>query len=120
MSSGSPLGHATPADALLADTPLFARVFHHSPVGMIVSDMDGRYVVVNDAFSRMIARPAAALLGHTPVESGLLAAADFPPLLDHLRAADQRAEVPLRLLGGDGLFTVTRLADDLDVYKRQV
>ncbi len=102
MSSGSPLGHATPADALLADTPLFARVFHHSPVGMIVSDMDGRYVVVNDAFSRMIARPAAALLGHTPVESGLLAAADFPPLLDHLRAADQRAEVPLRLLGGDG------------------
>ncbi len=97
-NSGRPL----PLADLLADTPLFARVFYHSPVGMMVSDSDGRLVAVNTALAHILGRPAASLIGHTPVELGLMTADAYRPLLAHVRAADNRAEVPIQLLGPDG------------------
>ncbi len=91
-----------PSTDLLADTPLFARVFQHSPVGMLLSDNDGRIVAVNEALARLLERPAASIVGHTPVELGLITADAYRPLLAHVRAADNLAEVPMQLLGGDG------------------
>jgi len=99
ISNSGPL---LPSAHLFADTPLFARVFDHSPVGMLVSDTDGRLVAVNEALARILGRPATALVGHTPVELGLLSDEEYRPLLAHVRDADNLADVPLRLLGGDG------------------
>jgi PAS domain S-box-containing protein len=98
--ASTPSTGRTPAD-LLAATPLFARVFHHSPVGMVISDADGRYVAVNDAFAALLGRTAAALLGRTPVESGLLDAAEFGRLRDQPQMVS-RPDVPLRLRDVDG------------------
>ena len=98
-ATGSP---PPPSTDLLADTPLFARVFNHSPVGMLVSDTDGCLVAVNQALARIVGRPAATLIGHTPVELGLISDDDYRPLLAHVRAADNLADVPLRLLDSQG------------------
>ena len=86
---------------LLSATPLFARVFHHSPVGMIITTPEGRVAAANDAVAHLFGRPPAALLGHTPAELGLRAADDD----QHWSApgsAKHRADVPLRLRGAGG------------------
>lgn len=100
--SDEPLGAANanaPTD-LLADTPLFARVFHHSPVGMVISDTAGRFVAINEALVNILGWPAASLIGHTPVELGLMAADDFRALLVSMRASN-RTDVPLPLLDSE-------------------
>lgn len=101
---GDELLDAANADAptdLLADTPLFARVFHHSPVGMVISDTGGRFVAINEALANILGRPAASLIGHTPVEVGLMTADDFRALLVSMRDGN-RTDVPLPLLDSDG------------------
>ena len=61
-----------PAADPLAETPVFGRVFHHSPVGMAISDAEeDRFVAVNDAFARLMGYAPAEMHGRTPVELGL-------------------------------------------------
>ncbi len=99
------------SDFLLADAPMFARVFHNSPVGMVIAAPDGRYLAINDAFARMIGWSVAALLGHSPVELGLMSAADSAALsgsaprapVRHLPPAGAgQSDVALQMIGGDG------------------
>lgn len=103
-------------DFLLADAPMFARVFRNSPVGMVIAAPDGRYLAINDAFARMIGWSVAALLGRSPVELGLMSAGDFDALAEARHdppaeglptpAADGRADIGrqcrLEMTGGDG------------------
>lgn len=83
-----------PPDHLLAATPLFARVFRHSPVGMILAAPDGRIAAANDAFGQLLGHPPATLVGRTPVDLGFLEGDErlFAPRRD-----GPRADVPLRL-----------------------
>lgn len=43
----------------------FRRVFEHSPVGMIIVGLDGRFLTVNRAFSRMLGYAADELAGRS-------------------------------------------------------
>ena len=89
-----------PADHLLAATPLFARVFCHSPVGMLIVAPDGRIAAANDAFGQLLGQPPAALIGRTTLDLGLRHAGDERPFAP--RPDAPRADVPLRLRDGDG------------------
>ena len=61
---------------------LLARAFTATPEMMALQSMaDGRYVKVNDAFCRMIGRPADALVGRTPREVGVWANEGFDEAL---------------------------------------
>jgi PAS domain S-box-containing protein len=90
-----------PIDDLLAATPLFARVFRHSPVSIIILAANGRIVAANDAFGQLLGRPPDALVGHTARGLGLLDAGDseraFAPQPD-----DPRADIPLQQRSPDG------------------
>jgi diguanylate cyclase (GGDEF)-like protein/PAS domain S-box-containing protein len=41
----------------------FRRSFDDAPIGMMIVDLDGRYIEVNDAFCAIVGRPRAALIG---------------------------------------------------------
>ena len=113
-------------DFLLADAPMFARVFRNSPVGMVIAGPDDRYLAVNDAFARMIGWSVAALLGRSPVELGLMSAGDANALAQTRQhapagrlpapAADDRADSAQRyrlaMIGGDGRPRIIEISVD--------
>jgi PAS domain S-box-containing protein len=68
---------------------------------MLIAAPDGRIAAANDAFGQMLGRPPAGLVGHTPRELGLLAAAEDEQLFS-TRPAVRQADVPLRLRAADG------------------
>ena len=41
----------------------FRRSFDDAPIGMMIVDLDERYIEVNDAFCAIVGRPRAALIG---------------------------------------------------------
>ena len=92
---------ASTTDPLLAATPLFARVFRHSPVGMVIVAPDGRVAAANNALGRMLDLSPAALVGHPLVDVGLSHATDdlrlFAPQPDN-----PGTDVPLWRRGRDG------------------
>ena len=90
----------SPVDRLLAATPLFARVFRHSPVGMVIVAPDGRIAAANDAFGQLLGQPPASLIGRTTLNLDLRHAGNELPFAP--RPDDPRADVPLRLRDSDG------------------
>ncbi len=94
--------HPAPTtDSLLAATPLFARVFRHSPVGMVIVAPDGGVAAANDALGRMLGLSPPTLIGRPSADLGLRHAMDdlrlFAPQPD-----DPRTDVPLWRRGRDG------------------
>lgn len=55
-------------DALKESHELLIRVIDAVPVMVAATDRDGRYVFVNDWFSRRVGKPANRVIGLTPVE----------------------------------------------------
>ena len=43
----------------------FRRSFDEAPIGMMIIDLDGRYIEVNDAFCAIVGHPRDALIGLT-------------------------------------------------------
>ena len=61
-------------EALRASEDRFARAFQMSPVPIAISTLDeGRYLDVNEAFTRLMERPREALVGRTAHEIGFWA-----------------------------------------------
>ena len=61
-------------EALRASEDRFARAFQMSPVPIAISTLDeGRYLDVNDSFTRLMERPREALVGRTAHEIGFWA-----------------------------------------------
>ena len=69
----------------------FHLAFDHAPIGMALLDVDGRFLKVNDAFCRVVARPEADLVG-----VGI-------DVISHPGDADRHAARRRRLLAGDGV-----------------
>jgi two-component system, cell cycle sensor histidine kinase PleC len=55
-------------DALKESHELLMRVIDAVPVMIAATDRDGRYVFVNDWFSRRVGKPANHIIGLTPIE----------------------------------------------------
>jgi len=54
------------ATGLLRSDPLFYRVFHDSPVSMVITTLtEGRYVEVNRAYAELLGYEPEELLGQT-------------------------------------------------------
>ena len=51
----------------------FRTVFESSPIGIALSDLEGRYVDVNLATEELMGLPKAAIIGRDPVELGWIA-----------------------------------------------
>ncbi|MBL8173210.1 MAG: response regulator [Bryobacterales bacterium] len=58
----------------------FRTVFESSPIGISLSDAEGRYLRVNTAFEELLGLSGASMLGRTPVELGWFA----PDTLDEV------------------------------------
>ena len=54
--------------ALRASEERFRIAFQQAPVGMALTDLDGRYVQVNDAYCRTVRRTREELIGATPMD----------------------------------------------------
>ena len=51
----------------------FRTVFESSPIGITLSDLNGRYVDVNRAMEELMGVPKASVIGRDPVELGWVA-----------------------------------------------
>jgi PAS domain S-box-containing protein len=54
--------------ALRTSEERFRIAFEQAPVGMALTDLEGRYVQVNDAYCRTVGRARDEILGETPAE----------------------------------------------------
>ena len=54
--------------ALRASEERFRIAFQQAPVGMALSDLDGVYVQVNDAYCRTVGRTREEIIGRTPLD----------------------------------------------------
>lgn len=100
----TPLPSSPGVGDVLATTPLFARVFERSPVGMIITSVeDSRIVAVNPAYASLLGYAREQLLGKTPVEVGLLGPEAYSAALAVRRAAAGLGHLPIQLIGRDGL-----------------
>jgi PAS domain S-box-containing protein len=75
--------------ALRASEERFRIAFQQAPVGMALTDLDGRYVQVNDAYCRTVRRTREELIGATPMD------------ITHPEDAPDSEHAMLRILAGE-------------------
>ena len=86
-----------PAGVLPPGT-LFYRVFHDSPVGMVITTVDeGRYVEVNDAFLRLVGCSREELADQTFTMVGLHNQEERELVLNVLRRVERLGNIPFML-----------------------
>ncbi len=98
-------------DALVDAEAKFHHVFDDAPTGMALTGLDGRLLRVNDAFARLLGRPAATLIDCAIAE---LTHPDDRPAQDadlaRLRTGRARShDTPRRYLHHDGSTVPTRV-----------
>ena len=89
--------------AILNPGTLFYRVFHDSPVGMVITTLaEGRYVEVNDAYARMLGHTPPELIGQAFPMLGLGHTEERNMVIEVLRRAGKLGDIPLLLPTRDG------------------
>ena len=82
---------------------LFYRVFHDSPVGMVITTLaEGRYVEVNTAYARLLGYEPDELRGQTFTLLGLNHSEERNLVVEVLRRAGRLGDIPLLLRTRDG------------------
>ena len=82
---------------------LFYRIFHESPVGMVITTLaEGRYVEVNAAYARLLGYEPQELLGQTFSVLGLNHSEERNMVVEVLRRAGRLGDIPLLLRTRDG------------------
>lgn len=82
---------------------LFYRIFHDSPVGMVITTLsEGRYVEVNGAYARLLGYEPAEMLGQTFPVFGLNHSEERSLVVEVLRRAGKLGDIPLSLRTRDG------------------
>ena len=75
---------------------LFYRVFHDSPVGMVITTLaEGRYVEVNNAYAQMLGYAPAELIGQAFPVFGLGHQEERGMVVEVLRRAGKLGDIPL-------------------------
>jgi len=88
---------------ILDPDTLFYRVFHDSPVGMVITTLaEGRYVQVNDAYAHMLGYSPPELIGQTFPMLGLGHTEERNMVIEVLRRAGKLGDIPLLLRTRDG------------------
>jgi diguanylate cyclase (GGDEF)-like protein/PAS domain S-box-containing protein len=108
--------HKRAQQALKASEEKFARAFHSSPDAIIITERDsGRYIEVNDGFSRLSGYSASDVVGRTVFEFSIMA--DITQRTRLIQEIEERGKVRNRELLGrnkDGeLITVDVSIDPL-------
>ncbi len=88
---------------ILDPDSLFYRVFHDSPVGMVITTLaEGRYVEVNAAYARMLGYAPAELVGQTFPAFGLEHRDERRLVVEVLRRTGKLGDIHLQLRARDG------------------
>ena len=88
---------------VLYPVTLFYRVFHDSPVGMVITTLaEGRYVEVNNTFAQMLGYTPEQLIGQTFPMLGLGHTEERNKVIEVLRRAGKLGEIPLLLRTRNG------------------
>jgi len=74
---------------LAAERAQAEAFFRDSPMGMGISDSDGRYLRINEALARINGAAAADHIGHTLAELAPTISAQVTPLLERLRGSGE-------------------------------
>ena len=105
---------------ILDPTTLFYRVFHDSPVGMVITTLaEGRYVAVNDAYARLLGYTPQELLGQTFPVLGLGHSEERNMVVEVLRLAGKLGDIPLLLRTRDGETRTTIGSVQLEEFNGQ-
>jgi PAS domain S-box-containing protein len=92
--------------ALRESEARFRSFMEHAPFGMLVKDLDGRYLTVNSGIEDMWGRPANEILGHRPSELSKDDDIAIVEAMDRQVAlTGQAATQEIKLDGKDGRWT---------------
>ena len=92
--------------ALRESEARFRSFMEHAPFGMLVKDLDSRYLTVNRGIEEMWGRPADEILGHRPTELSKDNDVAIAEAMDRRVAmTGQAATQEIRLDGKDGRWT---------------
>jgi diguanylate cyclase (GGDEF)-like protein/PAS domain S-box-containing protein len=110
--------HKRAQQALQASEEKFARAFHSSPDAIIITEKaSGRYIEVNDGFSRLTGYSASEVIGHTVFEFVIMA--DITQRTRLIQEMEEHGKVRHReLLGRNkngGIITVDVSIDPLTI-----
>lgn len=88
---------------ILQPNTLFYRIFHDSPVGMVITTIaEGRYVEVNRSYAELLGYTPDELIGQTFPMFGLVYEEERNLVLEVLRLTGKLADVPLLLRTREG------------------
>lgn len=88
---------------ILQPDTLFYRVFHDSPVGMVVTTLaEGRYVEVNRSYARLLGYSPDELIGQSFPVLGLVHEEERNLVVEVLRQTGKLADIPLLLRTREG------------------
>lgn len=88
---------------ILKPGTLFYRVFHESPVGMVITTIaDGRFVDANEVFARLLGYSRDELLAAELAIFGLRHTAEREMVLDVMRRSRKLGDIPLVLHDREG------------------
>lgn len=89
---------------ILKPGTLFYRVFHESPVGMVITTIaDGRFVDANEVFARLLGYSRDELLAAELAIFGLRHTAEREMVLDVLRRNRRLGDIPIVLHDREGM-----------------
>ena len=105
---------------ILDPATLFYRVFHDSPVGMVITTLaEGRYVAVNPSYARLLGYSPQELIGQTFPMLGLGNSEERSMVVEVLRRAGKLGDIPLLLRTHDGETRTTIGSVQLEEFDGQ-
>ena len=103
-------------DALRESEIKFSAAFHSSPLALVITTLDGKFIEVNQAFCYLIGYSREEIIGNTATSLGLLSVQDRERLVNVLESADgsvSNFEVQFRVRDGslcDILYSLTPIS----------
>ncbi len=106
---------------IFASGSLFAHVFHGSPVAMSINALpDGRYVDVNDAFTRLLGYSREELIGQRAIDLGIVTPQRREPLIHDLLSAGSLGRASQSLCDRSGQTHEVLVSAQLEEHEGQL
>ena len=96
--------------ALRESESKFSKIFHKNPAAITLSDSEGRYIDVNESFSKLTGYRSEELIGHTSAGLNIINAEERKQYLDRFRYEDSPnpLELEIRTKSGEKRIVINK------------